>query len=63
MKRNHTGHRIGAHHQNAKHDFTVVQRARALHSEGYGYGKISQLLDIGESTARDWINYYTRAYA
>jgi hypothetical protein len=59
-----TGHRLGAWHQNAKHDDETIRVARDIHKCGAaGYRLLGRLFDCSESTARDWITFRTRANA
>lgn len=72
MRRNHTGHRVGEDHQNARLTDAQVRRmrkdyereaSRAGTGGGGGYGTMAKRYGCGESTARDIITYRTRASA
>lgn len=60
ITRNHTGHRVGEHHQRAKLSDTHVARMRAEHARGVGYRRLAKHYDCGISTARDICTYRTR---
>jgi len=62
MKRNHTGHRVGECHQKAKLTDEQVRQLRQDHKT-LGYRKLAKKYGIGQSTARDIANYWTRASA
>lgn len=44
----------------------MVKRAHALRSEGKSYAQIARALwtefgiEVGQSTVRDWVSYYSR---
>lgn len=63
MKRNHTGHRVGECHQKAKLTDEQVRQLRQDHDNAMGYRKLAKKYGIGQSTARDIANYWTRASA
>jgi len=60
MKRNHNGYRVGECHQRAKLSDEQVRRMREAHSNGFGYRRLSQIFQCGQSTARDIVTYRTR---
>lgn len=63
IARNHTGHRVGEHHQRARLSDAQVIDMRRDHAHGMGYIRLSMKYDCGVSTARDIVNYWTRASA
>jgi len=72
MKRNHTGHRIGQDHQNARVSDAKVRQIRKEYDEeesragnggGGGYATLARRHGIGVSTVRDIVTYRTRASA
>lgn len=60
IKRNHTGHRIGACHQHARHGDDVVRMARILRAAGKTYAAIGNTLGVSPWTIRDWCVLATR---
>jgi hypothetical protein len=64
IARNHTGHRVGECHQNAR--LTDAQ-VRAIREEYMpyvsGYGYLARKYGCGESTIRDIVQYRTRTAA
>ena len=61
IRRNHTGHRVGECHQNAKLTDKQVREIREMYQKtGIGYLKISKIFGCGESTVRDIVTYRTR---
>lgn len=64
MKRNHTGHRIGQDHQNAKLTDEQVRQMRQDHDNDLGgYQTLAKRYGCGISTARDIVNGWTRQSA
>lgn len=63
IARNHTGHRVGEHHQRARLSDAQVIAMRADHEAGMGYMRLAARYGCGVSTARDIVNYWTRASA
>lgn len=64
--RNHTGHRVGECHQNAKLTDSQVREMRELRERApkvWSYGNLAARFKCGESTVRDIVNYCTRASA
>lgn len=61
--RNHTGHRVGEHHQNAKLTDKEVRAMRQDHKAGLGYKRLAERYGCGVSTARDICRYWTRSGA
>lgn len=61
MKRNHTGHRVGECHQNAKLSDDLVKVIRDDYEAGKGgYGTLAKAYQCGASTVRDIVTYRTR---
>ena len=60
IARNHTGHRVGQHHQRAKLSDSRVARMRADNAKGVGYKRLAKKYACGISTARDICTYRTR---
>jgi hypothetical protein len=61
IRRNHTGHRMGEHHQKARLTDAQVAEMRAKHVPYvYGYKRLAVDYGCGESTARDICTYRTR---
>lgn len=60
ITRNHTGHRVGECHQNAKYPDATVHRARELRRLGMSYNGIATRLKIPAPTVIDWCQYRTR---
>lgn len=63
MNRNHTGHRVGECHQNAKLSDSDVAEMRSLREERpdlWSYAALSLKFGCGESTVRDIVTYRTR---
>jgi|TARA_R110001606_G_scaffold351191_1_gene501356 hypothetical protein len=62
MIRNHTGHRMGECHQKAR---LSAEQVKAMRAEYIPYvvsiGKLAKKYGCGKSTARDILNYSTRA--
>jgi hypothetical protein len=58
--RNHTGHRVGDWHHNAKCGTDIVERARALHGSGMGYKAVGATLGVPWRTVADWVRFDTR---
>lgn len=64
IARNHTGHRVGQYHQKARlSDEQVRQMRHDREREGMSYAKLAKKYGCGVSTARDIVNYWTRASA
>lgn len=38
----------------------IVEAARELHEQGWGYGRIGKKLDVPKYTVRDWCTYRVR---
>ena len=63
IRRNHTGHRVGEHHQRAKLTDAQVAEIRSLHMPyvlGRGYKALATKFGAAESTIRDICTYRTR---
>ena len=63
IRRNHTGHRVGQHHQRAKLTDDQVKEIRAMHMpyvRGRGYKALALKFGAAESTIRDICTYRTR---
>lgn len=60
MRRNHTGHRIGVEHQNAKLDeekVSLIRRGYLAYVRGYGYW--AKMFHVKPATIRDVVQYRT----
>jgi len=61
ISRNHTRHRVGACHQNAKLSTEQIVEIRALYATGgYSYGVLAVVFACGKSTVRDIVQFRTR---
>lgn len=60
VSRNHTGHRVGEHHQRARLTDDQVRAMRAEYGPGMGYVRLSRKYQCGVSTVRDIVQYRTR---
>ena len=61
IRRNHTGHRMGEHHQRAKLTDAQVAEIRAKYRPyRRGYRQLAREYGCGESTIRDICQYRTR---
>jgi hypothetical protein len=63
IARNHTGHRVGECHQRARLTDAHVRAMREDRAAGLSYGRLALKYGCGISTARDIVNYWTRASA
>jgi len=64
MKRNHTGHRVGEYHQRAKLSDAQVRNMRYAHENlGMSRREVAEMFGCSYWTARDILNYWTRASA
>lgn len=57
---NDAGYRVGQYHPFARHDDEMVEAARALHDQGYGYRRIARALGVSVRTVRGWVNFERR---
>lgn len=60
VSRNHTGHRVGEHHQRARLTDDQVRAMRDEYGPGMGYVRMSRKYQCGVSTVRDIVQYRTR---
>ncbi len=63
VSRNHTGHRTGQCHGNAKltdSQVAEMRRLRSANEKSWSYAKLAKRFRCGESTARDIVQYRTR---
>jgi transposase len=64
MKRNHTGHRVGECHQRAKLSDGQVRNMRNAHEHlGMSRREVAEMFSVSYWTARDILDYRTRASA
>lgn len=64
IRRNHTGHRVGEHHQRAKLSDAQVRNVRDARKRfGWSYRVLGEFFGVSEWTVRDIVTYRTRGSA